>query len=281
MAKYASLIKQKLSTLTTWKLEHIPRDSHERADALATVAASLPITETIYLPIYSQPGSSILHTQVSQVKEPPPSWMDPIRLYIATRELPDDRGMTHKIQIQSARFSLVDGQLYKRSLGGPYLKCLTPEQGQYVLVELHEGICGNHPGGRALAHRAHTQGYYWPTMKADAVDYVKKCDPCQRMSPVLKSPAQDLISISSPWSFAQWGIDIIGPFSTAPAQKKLLLVATDYFSKWVEADAYVSINDRDVTRFIWRNIICRFGIPRSIISDNGPQFDNRVYRDFC
>ena len=241
------------------------------------MAASLPITETIYPPIFYQPSSSILHTQVSQAKESPPSWMDPIRLYITIGELPDDRGMAHKIQIQATRFSLVDGQLYKRSLGRPYLKCLTPEQGQYVLAELHEGICGNHPGGRTLAHRAHTQGYYWQTMKADAADYVKKCDPCQRMSPILKSPAQDLISISSPWSFTQWGIDIIGPFPTAPAQKKLLLVAIDYFSKWIEADAYASIKDRDVTRFIWRNIIYRFDILRSIISDNGPQFDSRVY----
>ena len=152
MAKYASLVKQKLSTLSTWKLEHVPRDSNERADALAAVAASLPIKETIYLPIYYQPGSSILPAKVSQIEEVPPSWMDPIRLYIATGELPNDRGKAYKIQIQSARFSLVDGQLYKRSLGWPYLKCLTPEQGQYVLAELHEGICGNHPGERTLAH---------------------------------------------------------------------------------------------------------------------------------
>ena len=158
---------------------------------------------------------------------------------------------------------------------------LTPEQGQYVLAELHEGICGNHSGGRTLAHRAHTQGYYWPTMKSDATDYVKKCDPCQRMSPILKSPVQDLVSISSPWPFAQWGIDIVGPLPTAPAQKKLLLVATDYFSKWIEADAFSSIKDRDVTRFIWKNIVCQFDIPRSIVSDNGPQFDSQVYGDFC
>ena len=73
--------------------------------------------------------------------------MDPIRLYITTGELPDDRSRAHKVQVQSARFSLVDELLYKRSLGGPYLKCLTPEQGQYVLAELHEGICRNHSGG--------------------------------------------------------------------------------------------------------------------------------------
>ena len=196
--------------------------------------------------------------------------MDPIRLYIATGELPDDRNRAHKIHIQSTKFSIVNGQLYKRSLGGPYLKCLTIEQGQYVLAELHEGICGNHSGGRTLAHRAHTQGYYWPTMKSDVADYVKKCDPCQRMSPILKSPVQDLVSISSPLPFIQWGIDIVGLFPTVPTQKKLLLVATDYFSKWIEAEAFASIKDRDVTRFIWKNIVCRFGIPRTIVSDNGP-----------
>ena len=72
----------------------------------------------------------------------------------------DNKIEAHEIQVQVARFSLINGQLYKRSLDGPYLKCLTTQQGQYILVELHEGICGNHLGGRTLAHRAHTQGYY-------------------------------------------------------------------------------------------------------------------------
>ena len=277
MTKYAFLAKQKLNTLTTWKLRHIPRDHNERADALAAVAASLPIKEMIYLLFYYKQDSSILHDRISQVQEAPPSWMDPIILYITTGELPEDKSKAHKIRIQSAWFSIIDGQLYKRSLNGLYLKCLTPKQSQYVLAELHEGICGNHPRGRTLAHRAHTQGYYWPTKKTDAADYVRKCDPCQRMSPILKSPVQDLISFSSPWPFAQWRIYIEGPFPIAPAQKKILLVATDYFSKWIKAEAYASIKDRDVTRFIWKNIVCRFGIPKSIISDNGPQFDSRVY----
>ena len=100
------------------------------------------------------------------------------------------------------------------------------------------------------------------------------------MSPILKSPVQDLVSISSPWPYSQWGIDIVGPLPTAPTQKKLLLVATDYFSKWIEADAFSSIKDRDVTRFIWKNIVCQFSIPRSIVFDYGLQFENLVYRDF-
>ena len=117
MTKYASLVKQRLSALSAWKLEHVPRDRNERADTLAAVAASLLVKETVYLPIYYKPDSSILHTRVSGIEEAPPSWMDPILLYIATGELPHDKNRAHKIQIQSARFSIVDGQLYKRSLG--------------------------------------------------------------------------------------------------------------------------------------------------------------------
>ena len=85
----------------------------------------------------------------------------------------------------------------------------------------------------------------------------------------------------SPWPFSQWGIDIVGPLLTALAQKKLLLVATDYFSNWIEAVAFASIKDKDVTQFILKNIICQFGIPRSIVSDNKPQFDSPAYRNFC
>ena len=92
---------------------------------------------------------------------------------------------------------------------------------------------------------------------------------------------QYLISISSPWPFTQWGIDIVGPLPTTPAQKKVLLVATNYFNKWIEVKAFSSIKDKDVTQCIWKNIVCRFDIPRSIVSDNEPQFDSRVYRNFC
>ena len=118
-------------------------------------------------------------------------------------------------------------------------------------------------------------------MRADATNFAKTCDRCQRLASVLKSLVQNLIFIASPWPFAQWGIDIVGPLPIAPAQKKLLLVATDYFSKCIDAEAFSSIKDKDVTQFIWKNIICLFGIPRSIVSDNGPQFDSQVYRSLC
>ena len=84
-----------------------------------------------------------------------------------------------------------------------------------------------------------------------------------------------------PWLFVQWGLDIMGPFPIAVRQLKFLVVGIDYFTKWVEAEASATITEKNVRSFVWRCIICRFGIPRVLISDNGRQFDNESFQDFC
>ena len=99
MVKYVSRVKQHLNSFPVWKLEHIPRDSNEKADTLASVAASLPITETIFLPIYYHPVSSNASPQVNQVDKDLPPWMDPITLYLSTGQLPSERDKAHKLQI--------------------------------------------------------------------------------------------------------------------------------------------------------------------------------------
>ena len=83
------------------------------------------------------------------------------------------------------------------------------------------------------------------------------------------------------WSFAQWGLDIMGPFLIAVRQLKFLIIGIDYFTKWVEAEALATITKKDVRSFVWRYIICRYGIPRVLVSNNGKQFDNDSFRDFC
>ena len=62
---------------------------------------------------------------------------------------------------------------------------------------------------------------------------------------------------------------------------KFLVVSIDYFTKWVEAEALATITKKNVHNFIWKNIICRYGIPRVLVLDNRKQFDNDVFRDFC
>ncbi|RVW46364.1 Pro-Pol polyprotein [Vitis vinifera] len=274
-----------VSKLRIYSDSQLVRADNGRADALAGIAASLPIREAILLPIHVQANPSVARNSTCNTVEANQAddqeWTHDIAEYLRTGTLPEDPKQAHKIRVQAARFTLIGGHLYKRSFTGPYLRCLGHSEAQYVLAELHEGICGNHTGGRSLAHRAHSQGYYWPTMKKDATAYVQKCDKCQRYAPIPHVPSAALKSVSGPWPFTQWGMDIVGPLPAAPAQKKFLLVATDYFSKWVEAEAYASIKDKDVTKFVWKNIVCRFGIPQIIIADNGPQFDSIAFRNFC
>ena len=73
----------------------------------------------------------------------------------------------------------------------------------------------------------------------------------------------------------------MGPFSMAMQQLKFLVVRIDYFTKWVEAKPLATITEKNVRIFVWKSIICLFGIPRALISNNGKQFDNDAFRDFC
>ena len=83
-----------------------------------------------------------------------------------------------------------------------------------------------------------------------------------------------MMTITSPCPFTQWGIDIMGPLPQGKKQVKFLLIAINYFTKWVEAKALATITEAKVRSFVWKNIVCRFRIPLTIISDNGRQFDS-------
>ena len=85
----------------------------------------------------------------------------------------------------------------------------------------------------------------------------------------------------APWPFAQWGLDILGLFPIGTRQMKFLVVGIDYFTKWVEAEPLANITQQNVKNFVWKNIVCRFRVPRVLVSDNGRQFDNALFKDFC
>ena len=76
-------------------------------------------------------------------------------------------------------------------------------------------------------------------------------------------------------------MDIVGSLPIIVAQKKFLLIVTDYFSKWVEVEAYTNIKDKDISKFVWKNIVCWFRVSCAIVVDNEPQFDSIVFQTFC
>nr|GEX53534.1 hypothetical protein [Tanacetum cinerariifolium] len=71
------------------------------------------------------------------------------------------------------------------------------------------------------------------------------------------------------------------PFSDGPGKVKFLIVAMNYFTKWIEAKVVATITGEHVKKFIWDNIVCRFVIPGEIISDNGKQFSDNPFKDWC
>ena len=101
------------------------------------------------------------------------------------------------------------------------------------------------------------------------------------MSKYVTIPSEYLTPMMAPWPFAQWGLDILGSFPLGTRQMKFLVVDIDYFTKWVEAELLASITQQNVKNFVWKNIVCRFGVPKILMSDNGRQFDNALFRDFC
>ncbi|GJY48465.1 reverse transcriptase domain-containing protein [Tanacetum coccineum] len=87
--------------------------------------------------------------------------------------------------------------------------------------------------------------------------------------------------ITSLWPFYKWEIDIAGPFLEGPGKVKFLIVAMDYFTKWIEAKPVATITGNQIKKFVWDNIVCRFGLPGEIISDNGKQFRDDPFKDWC
>ena len=131
-----------------------------------------------------------------------------------------------------------------------------------------------------MASKTLRQGYYWPTMLKDATELVKKCQIYQEHAQISHLPSEPLTSIASPWPFQQWGLDLLGPLPIGKGQCKFIVVGVDYFTKWVDVELLATITEQKVLNFVWRSIICRFGIPRALVSDNGKQFDNPKFRDF-
>ncbi|GJZ98443.1 reverse transcriptase domain-containing protein [Tanacetum coccineum] len=90
-----------------------------------------------------------------------------------------------------------------------------------------------------------------------------------------------MTSIMAPWPFFQWGMDVLGPLSEAPGKVKFVIVAIDYFTKWIEAKPLAKTTGKEVRKFSWDNIVCRFGLPRIIVTDNGANFVNDPFKSWC
>ena len=237
MKKYLSRVMCLIKRFEKADFVQIPREENVEADTIAKEASANESMDEFDEVQYM---SSIDIPEVQQV-DSRGNWMTLIISYLKDGRLSEEKDKARKLRVRSAKYVLMDEVLYKRGFSQPYLRCLAPDEANYVLREVYEGACGNHSGARSLVHKVVRAGYYWPNMQANAKAYVKVCDQCQRFRNVPRQPSEYLTLMVAPWPFAQWGLDILGPFPLGTRQMKFLVVGIDYFTKWVEAESLENI----------------------------------------
>ncbi|XP_072090626.1 uncharacterized protein [Arachis hypogaea] len=276
LQKYLEKVKSLSQKFDEVTIQHVPRERNTRADLLSKLASTKPGegNRSLIQGMTREPAITLHIATLS------PSWLDPITDYLEHGQVPGDEKDALKLRREAAKYAVIQGQLFRKGLSQPLLKCLHPDQTDYVLKEVHEGCCGHHIGGKALARKLIRAGYYWPSMMADSKEFVKKCIKCQQNANFAKAPANELSLLTTSRPFAQWGIDLLGPFPVGPGQVKYLIVAIDYYTKWIEAEPLASISSANCRKFMWRQVITRFGIPEAVISDNGTQFADKKFTEF-
>nr|AAM14675.1 Putative retrotransposon polyprotein [Oryza sativa Japonica Group]AAN04925.1 Putative retrotransposon polyprotein [Oryza sativa Japonica Group]AAP52165.1 retrotransposon protein, putative, unclassified [Oryza sativa Japonica Group] len=187
-----------------------------------------------------------------------------------------------KLRYKALKYTLLDDELYYRTIDGVLLKCLSAYQAKVAIGEVHEGICGTHQSAHKMKWLLRRAGYFWPTMLEDCFRYYKGCQDCQKFGAIQRAPASAMNPIIKPWPFRGWGIDMIGMINP-PSSKghKFILVATDYFIKWVEAIPLKKADSGDAIQFVQEHIIYRFGTPQTITIDQGSIFVSDKFVQFA
>ncbi|XP_028120009.1 uncharacterized protein LOC114317468 [Camellia sinensis] len=217
------------------------RDKNSHADALACLGSSVDTKDARKVWVEFVPEPSIASPVLCSNLEP--SWMDPILVFLKSSTLSEDKKEAIKVRHRSTQFWISpSGKLYRRSYLDPYLLCVHPNLVENVLYEIHDEICG-----------CHVSGSY----------------PKLSLHSLVRGPLPNGVWIlSDHWHEAQGTDD----FSS---------LQPTIFTKWVEVEALASIKEADTKRFVMRNVVVRFGMPRVLITDNGTQFDGKIFRKFC
>jgi len=155
-------------------------------------------------------------------------------------------------------------------------------EAQRIIKEVHEGSFGTHTNGHAMARKILRVGYYWLTMEVDCFSYVRKCHKCQTYADNINAPPTSLNVLASPRPFSMWGMDVIGPIKPKASNgHDFILVAIDYFTKWVEAASYARVTQNVIVKFIKRELICCYGVPSKLITNNATNLNNKMMTKLC
>ncbi|XP_019262735.1 PREDICTED: uncharacterized protein LOC109240536 [Nicotiana attenuata] len=227
MQQYVKKVQALLARFWEWSITHIPREDNTEVDALANLGSSTEIKEPESVTVV-QLMNSVLDTDgYYEVNSTGLvwDWRNEIIDYLEHKKFPEDPKASWALRNTASR-----KDNYIENLSKDHCRVLGTSEANYVMKEVHEGICGNHSGADSLVLKFVRAGYYCPRMEQDAKAFVRKCDKFQHYAPLVHQPLEPLYSILSPWSFMKWGMDIVGPLPSAP--RKVRNTKRDCVQKW-------------------------------------------------
>jgi len=211
-------------------------------------------------------------------------WYSTIAQFLLKLEVPSglSSSQIRTIKLKAAKFCIHKNLLYYRDPSRILLRCLDIEQSMEVIHQFHSSICGGHHYCKTIAHKILRAQYYWPTLFSDVFLFVKSCDRCQRFEGKQQLKSLPLKPIHASGPFQQWRLDFIGEINPhSSGQHKSILVATNYFTKWIEAIPTRTAHHHVVVKFLIENIFTRFGYPHKLITDNATTFRAKELVDMC
>ncbi|XP_027155474.1 uncharacterized protein LOC113755765 [Coffea eugenioides] len=267
------------------EFRHLPRARNAFADALATLASMIQYPDELKIePIQVQLQDKPAHCWVANESFDNVPWYSDLKEFLKTGSYPLHAGTKDKnfLRRMASKFFLNGEVLYKRTSDLNLLRCIDEDEAQYMMKEVHSGVCGPHMNGHLLAKKIMRTGYFWLTMEHDCIDFVRRCIKCQMHGDIIRAPPTELHSMTAPWPCSMWGMDVIGTIDP-PASNghRFILVAIEYFTKWVEAESFKHVTKKVVANFLRDHIICRFGVPETLITDNAKNLNNDMVDGLC
>ena len=200
--------------------------------------------------------------------------------YLNTLQFPKEYDDYRKNQLRnkSNKYFIQHHQLFRRRKNGQPQRVILPEQTEMILFNLHKDQNGAHLEIESTYEKL-KERYYWPQMYETTRHYIKNCENCQKRGRPIRNEELQPIEIGQP--FHRIGIDIKGPLPITTKGNRYIIVAMDYFTKWPEAKAINNMKAQTVAEFIYKEIICRHGVPKQILSNRETSFVNQIIENLC
>ncbi|MDD9818054.1 MAG: RNase H-like domain-containing protein, partial [Gammaproteobacteria bacterium] len=262
-----------------YEMKYQPGTSIPHADALSRTPCTVAATQL--QPLWSE--QEIVNSQ----RDDPDIKMvlDHLRLQLSQHQPNTPKTVRHLLrQRDHLQLDPASGILYclfdtkgKRLKQLLLPKKLVPE----VLSLAHDHVCSGHLGVTRTVEKVR-QRFYWPTMFKDITNWCRTCDKCGRkkMAPAPQhAPLQSMPIPQYPW---QWvSTDIVGPFPCTKRGNKYVLTVTCGLTKWVEAFPIPNQEAQTVANILVNEVICRYGVPETLHSDQGTNFESSLFQEVC